>query len=131
MALIGTHAPFQGVFMELQNSLVEESSVVTLKNNTRYSRDTVKLVLDKILGLMATPDPSNEDAIFNGAILLSELVARCQNEEHMFFDGCERKLMQLEFIDTDGVVKPYVRDIVLSSITGHGVDLGFTSPLIS
>lgn len=117
--------------MELQESLIEESPVVTLKNGARASRVIVKQVLDNLLKLMAKPEPYAEDGIYNGAILLSELVTRCQNEEHLFFDGCERKLSELGFLDTDGAVKLSVRDIVLSSITGQGADLGFSSPITS
>lgn len=107
--------------MELQNSLVEESPVVTLKNGKSASRVTVKRVMDKMKDMLSIP---------NGAILLNDLVMKCQNERHQFFDGCAAKLYELGFLDSDGVVFPSMRDIVLSSITGEGQDLGFGSPIM-
>lgn len=100
----------------------EESPVVMLKNGTRASRAMVKEVMHKLHHIM-TKEP-------NGAFLLNDLVMKCQDEAHRcFFHGCQGKLTELGFLDIDGVVKPSMRDIILSSITGSGPDLGFGSPI--
>lgn len=102
--------------------VAQENPVVTLKNGTRASRAIVKEVMSKLQQIM-TKEP-------NGAFLLNDLVMKCQDDDHrFFFHGCQGKLTELGFLDIDGVVKPSMRDIILSSITGSGSDLGFGSPI--
>jgi hypothetical protein len=115
--------------MELQSSLIEtespiieaESPTVTLKNGTLYSRSLVKDVMYKITQL--------QTSVPNGALLLLELVTKCKNPEHRYFDGCKWKLAELGFLESDGEVIPSTRDILLSALTGEGLDIGFESPI--
>jgi|GEM_PF-3588653 len=107
--------------MELQSSLAEESPVVTLKNGTQYSRTLVKNTMKLLHELVG---------IANGGLLANDLVLACHlDENHRFFDGCQRKLIELGFLDLDGVIKPSVRDIVLSAINGESSTLSFISPI--
>lgn len=98
-----------------------ENPVVLLKNGTRASRVLVKKVMDQLLELMTVTK--------NGALLLNELVMKCHDDEYECFDGTAWKLCELGLFDSDGMVKPSVRDIVLSSIIGHWPELGFSSPI--
>jgi hypothetical protein len=130
MALIGTHAHSKGGAMQAQVEVTSgqkepnfagEAPVVRLKNGTLASRYNVKRVM-ATLGEMQTK-------MENGAILINDLVMKCRDDEHHYFDGCERMLFELSFVDADGDVVPSVRDIVLSAMKGEGEDLSFISPI--
>lgn len=109
--------------MELQSSLTEETPVVVLKTGNKASRFLVKEVMAMIKQI--------QEDTQNGAILLNDLVMKCQDEEHRFFDGCQWKLSTLGFLDTDGLVKPSMKEIILSALVGEGNELGFISPIAS
>ncbi len=109
--------------MEIQSSLSDnEGPTVTLKNGTLYSRRHVKNVMERIKTM--------QHEIPNGALLLHELVAKCNHRDHEFMDNCiGRKLEELGFVDPDDCVPASIRDIVLSAVTGEGLDMGFGSPI--
>jgi hypothetical protein len=65
----------------------------------------------------------------NGALLLLELITKCKNPEHHYFDGCKWKLAELGFTESDGQVIPSIRDILLSAVTGEGLNIGLESPI--
>lgn len=102
-----------------------ESPVVTLRTGRRVSRFLVKQVMIKLKLIV-------ED-MQNGAILLNDLVMKCHNEEHTFFDGSQWKLAELGFLDTNGQVIDSMREIVLAAITqdpeGLSDTWGLTSPI--
>jgi len=91
--------------MELQASIVEESPVVTLGNGSQVSRGVYTRVMACIEQLHASPSSD---------ILFMDLIAKCKNVNHEFYDKCQWKLSELGFLDTDGHVPLSVRDIVLS-----------------
>jgi hypothetical protein len=107
--------------MELQTSLIEESPIVTLKNGTQYARRTMNTVMHHIRQM--------QTEIPNGALLLNDLVTKCRDADYEYYPGCQWKLSELDLLDSDGQVKPSVRDIVLSAVIGEGMDIGFASPI--
>jgi hypothetical protein len=109
--------------MELQSSLTDESPVVTLKSGHRVSSFLVKQVMSKVKEM--------QEDMKNGAILLNDLVMRCRDENHEFFIGCQWKLAELGFLDTNDNVIPSMREIILSSAAEHGNGFSFHSPIAS
>jgi len=111
--------------MELQSSLADESPIVTLKTGSKVSRFLVQEVMTKLKQM--------QQDMQNGAILLNDLVMKCRDENHEFFNGCQWKLSELGFLDTEGNVHGTMREIVLAAVDissdGGGDSLGLISPI--
>ncbi len=99
----------------------DPDELVELKNGAKVLRAHVKSVTAKLYELTQGRD--------TGAILLHELVMKSRDKQHALFDGCGRRLLELGFLNEEGSVKGYVRDIVLSSAKDEGLELSFISPL--
>lgn len=132
MALIGTHAPFRGLIMELQSSLAEEVSPSTkkhakpqtaeLKNGSQVPMALAKNVMIKLLALMR--ETGDDSALF-----LSELVLIAREGRQLLtFESVQIRMSTLGFLDENGEIYEDVRNIILSSASGKDQDLSFVSP---
>ena len=62
-------------------------------------------------------------------IALVDLVLKCKDRDYKFFGNNEAILKDLALVADDGMVHGSIRNIVLSAVTGEGLDIGLGSPL--
>lgn len=61
-------------------------------------------------------------------VVFIELVFRCRDRNHKFFGTTGERLTELKFLDHTGQPHSMVRDIILSAVTGDGMDMALGSP---
>ena len=94
------------------------AETVTLKNGSDESQAVVMISLIALDMLM-----NRQFAAF------SNLVMKCRGQKRNFTDENRKTLMEYGLISDDGSIKPFVRNIVLSAVTGEGFDLILGSPI--
>lgn len=105
--------------MDLQIESEHINPIVTLKDGTRHSRARVLFLQDSIRKM---------SLIENGAVLLNELIAKCENPEHDFFPGSQWRLAELGLLETDGQVFPSIREILRAVLDLSGPSVRFNFP---
>ena len=61
-------------------------------------------------------------------ITLYELVMKCRDRDHTFSGGCEDELISLGLVERGGHIHESIRNVVLSSATGDGLEMTFVDP---
>jgi hypothetical protein len=91
---------------------------ITLKNGTQEPYSLVAIVTIS-LKMLIMEDP----------ICFYELVMKCRDHNHEFFGNTSLRLGQLGLTDDAGNVSRQIRNIVLSSVEGDGLDMRLGSPI--
>lgn len=58
-----------------------------------------------------------------------ELVMKCRDKNHQLFGNTGERLKKLRLIEEDGSIHGSIRNIVLSSAEGEGLEMTFKSPV--
>jgi hypothetical protein len=58
-----------------------------------------------------------------------ELVMKCRDPQHSIWGDQQGKLQELSLVQPDGRVHQSIRNVVLSSVQGDGLEMVLTSPL--
>lgn len=69
------------------------------------------------------------DLMITRPISLVDLVLKCKDKDYVFFGDNEATLIDLALLDSNGMVYRSIRNIVLSAITGDGLEISLGSPL--
>ena len=94
------------------------TETVELKNGTTEAKGLVNVMMISLHNLLQE-DP----------ITLYELVMKCRERDHQFWGDTVEKLQNLHLVEQDGRVHGAIRNIVLSAVTGEGLDMVLGSPL--
>jgi hypothetical protein len=95
-------------------------NIVTLKNGSQELSSLVQMTMLS-LRLLFEENP----------IVAYELCELCKNPGHRIFGDCGAKLVQLGLLQQGGAVHGSIRNIVLSAISGEGLEMTLGSPLQS
>ncbi len=91
---------------------------VQLKNGSREPEVAVRATMVSLRLLMS-----------RHPIAFYELVEVCRDKTHQPFGNAADILKSLGLMEPDGGIHDTIHNIVLSSVTGEGLDLGLASPL--
>lgn len=93
--------------------------------------DTIRLKngADEALPLVSVIYNNLHLMVSEGGIHFYELVMKCRNRNHQFFGNAQEKLHALGFIQADGSIHDSIRNIVLSSVEGDGMNMSLVSPI--
>lgn len=95
------------------------SEVIKLKNGMEEVKSLVTIVAMHINSLLE-----------RNPIALYELVLKCRDRDHQFFGHTADDLKDLELLQSDNSVHSSIRNIILSSTVGDGIDMTFVSPVM-
>lgn len=98
---------------EVSSALVE----IELKNGRKVPRAIVGSSMMSFSALME-----------RNPIALYELVQKCKNEKHELWVGTKPVLKDFALLDGNGYTHRSVCDVLLSAITGDGLDMSLGSP---
>lgn len=68
---------------------------------------------------------------FPGVIDLYELVQKCRDSNHRLFGNSEANLKAEGLIEPSGRIHDSTRNIILSMVSGEGLDMTFGNPVVS
>lgn len=100
---------------------MSELEVLKLKNGTEEVKPLVALVYHRLTQLIDDPK--------GGAIVWYELVMKCRDKNHEFFGNTGDKLKDFQLVEPDGSVNGSIRNVVLSSAEGDGLDMSLVNPI--
>jgi len=92
--------------------------IVKLKNGTTEAKPLVNATM-LIL----------RDLVDNDPITLYELTMLCRDSSHQLWGSAGTKLKERNLVESDGRVHQSIRNVVLSAVTGDGLDMCLSSPL--
>ena len=93
-------------------------NIVTLKNGTQEAEPLVKVAMFSLSNLIEQ-DP----------IAFYELVMLCRDRSHSLFGNTPDKLHSLSLIEQSGQPHDSIRNVVLSAVSGDGLDMELHSPV--
>lgn len=93
---------------------------VELKNGASEAEDVVGVAIMSIERLMRT-----------NPIAFYELVMKCRVPAHQFFGNTRQVLMDFALVSLNGDVHDSLRNVVLSSVSGDGLNMKLGSPFKS
>ncbi len=70
-----------------------------------------------------------KELVTSNPIAFYELVTKCRDEKHQFFDNTEEVLMHAGLIQRPGEIHDSIRNVVLSAAKGDGLEMTLGSPL--
>ena len=91
--------------------------VIKLKNGTEEVEPLVRVTMMSLRSLMSV-----------NPVAFYELVELCKDRTHVLF-GNTGKVLEERSLVQNGVVHDSVRNIVLSAVTGEGLEMRLTSPV--
>ena len=94
------------------------TKTVRLKNGTEEGRQLVG-ALQLIMGGLFDEEP----------MAAYELVELCKDPSHVLFGNAGAELKDRRLLEGDGSVHGSIRNIVLNSVEGEGLDLKLVSPI--
>ena len=92
--------------------------IVKLRNGSEEPKPIVVATILSLKSLMETKP-----------ITFYELVMKCRDRNHQLFGVSSQDLKALRLIGEDESVHESIRNIVLSSAEGDGLDMKFVSPI--
>ncbi len=96
---------------------------VLLKNGTKEAKVLVNVVMHSVSTLL--------DSGVSGLTSLYDLVQICRNNpNYQKFGDNEEMLKKLSLLQDDGKPHNSIRNIILSSVSGDGIDMAFESPIM-
>lgn len=95
--------------------------VVTLRNGAQEAKPLVAIIWAGIRKLLDDP--------MGGGIVMYELVMKCRDSNHQFFGNTGDRLKALRLVELNGAVHNSIRNIVLSSAEGEGLQMSFRCPV--
>ena len=63
-------------------------------------------------------------------IAFYELTMKARDSQHEFFGNAAQRLQALALVEPDGRINGSVRNIVLSAVTGEGLDMKLDMPTV-
>lgn len=100
----------------------EDPEVVRLRNGSELPKALAMVGLSQLLPLIKSQDLQDHLALY-------ELREKARNPNHKFFGTLGEKLRSLGLVDESGQVPSYVKDLVLSSAQGEGLDVRYVNPI--
>lgn len=95
---------------------------VLLKNGTKEAKVLVDVVMLSVRNLL--------NSGISGITALYDLVQICRNNpNYQKFGNNEETLKKLSLLQDDGKPHSSVRNIILSSVSGDGINMAFESPV--
>lgn len=95
-------------------------NILKLKNGSEEAEPLVKGIM-MILNQLMQGLP--------GAIDAYELVEKCKDPSHKMFGDSEKHLIDIGLMDGLGRIHDSIRNVVLSSAIGEGLELRFENPV--
>lgn len=100
---------------------MSEIKAVKLKNGTIEAEPLIQVV-----GISLGKLYNSED--LGGAMAFHDLVMLCRDRTYQVWDNVLDDLKAFSLVRTDGTVHESIRNIVLSSVTGEGLDMQLQDP---
>ena len=95
-------------------------NILKLKNGSEECEPVVKVTMLSIQQLMKG---------LPGAIDAYELVEKCKDPSHKMFGDSEKHLIDVGLMEGPGRIHDSIKNIVLSSALGEGLELRFGDPV--
>jgi hypothetical protein len=96
--------------------------IVKLKNGAEEAEPIVTVVMMRLQSMMESGDLVD-------AMLVYDLVMKCRDDSYRFFGENETKLKNMALVEHDGRVHDSIRNVILSSVVGDGLEMRIESPL--
>jgi len=97
-----------------------DDRIVNLRNGGQEDRNLVAVTMIALESLL-------EDGI-KGILAAYDLVGRCKDSSSFMFPKTEEELKNLSLLQSDGLPHDSIRNIVLSSVRGEGMEMSFGNP---
>jgi hypothetical protein len=100
---------------------------VTLRTGAEEPDATVKVVYSSLRAMM---DPNPEHNTRPGDFLaLFDLASKCRNRDYQFFGNNEALLVERGLVQPGGRIHDSVRNVVLASVEGEGMEMRLVNPV--
>lgn len=98
--------------------------MILLRNGSKEAKPLVEVGFSALQHLL---DPDRYVGI-KGVLMFSELVEKCRNPRHQIQERFAEELKKLMLLDERGEVHDSLRNIVLCSVEGEGLEMHLVSP---
>jgi hypothetical protein len=99
-------------------STSKDLALVELKNKTTVPKSLVIVTMMSLKALLQ-----------KNPIAFYELVQKCRNSKHEMFGNTLEVATKLGLIIHDGRIHEYTKNIILSAVSGDGLDMSLGSPI--